>query len=501
MANAASASGPPASLSPPSIVGAFIAAQLVFWTLFPALGYSAPPLDVTESLVWGREWLLGTHKHPPLPSWLLEIARLTTGSVIWAPFLLSQICVGLTIWCAFLLGRRMIGAERGAAGALLLGGVFYFSWPTPEFNHNVIQMPIWAAVPLFLHRAVEGGRWRDWLMLGALGAAAIYGKYSAALMLLFVPAWLAAIPEGRDRLRTPGPWAAAALFLVLIAPEAVWLFAHDFQPLDWAALRSGGGGTPLTFLGAQIADHLPMLLIAGPAGLIGRAMWRPAGTARDRRYLLIFGLGPLFLTLVGAVIGGSGLKDMWGMPMFALSGLILTAYLGGRIDPLRLHRQLVAVLALVVLVSGIHGLLVGKGPAWAGLKPMRGAWPMDDIRTAAESFWRERNPDEALRFVIGDFWVGGLVALEAEGVPSVMLNGDAAISPWIDTAQLDKRGGVIIWQITPNRPLPAYGPYTPAEAEHTVEIGWPDPDRPPLVLGLSSWPPPLRLQDSGSSAK
>ncbi|WP_416899689.1 MAG: glycosyltransferase family 39 protein [Minwuia sp.] len=501
MAQADAAPGGPGRLSPPSIVGAFIAAQLLFWTLFPALGYSAPPLDVTESLVWGREWLLGTHKHPPLPSWLLEVARLATGSVIWAPFLLSQICVGLTVWSAFLLGRQLIGAERAAAGALLLAGIFYFSWPTPEFNHNVVQMPIWAAVPLFLHHAVERGRWRDWLMLGLLGGIAIYGKYSAATMLLFVPLWLALTPEGRGRLREPGPWAAAALFVLLIVPEAVWLFAHDFQPLDWAALRSGGGGTPLTFLGAQIADHLPILLVAGPAGLIGRAMWRPAGTVRDRRYLLMFGLGPLILTVIGAVIGGSGLKDMWGMPMFALSGLILAAYFGGRIDAVRLRRQLVAVLVLVVLVSGIHGLLVGKGPAWAGLKPMRGAWPMDAIGAATVDFWRETHPDRPLRFVIGRFWTGGLAAMNAEGSPSVLLDGDPAISPWIDTAELDEAGAVIVWQVSPNSPLPSFGPYTPARAERLVGIPWPGSDRPPLVIGLARWPQPARLQESGAGAK
>jgi len=43
-----------------------------------------------------------------------------------------------------LLGRDMMGAARAAAGTLLLAGITYYAWATPEFNHNVASLPFWA---------------------------------------------------------------------------------------------------------------------------------------------------------------------------------------------------------------------------------------------------------------------------------------------------------------------------------------------------------------------
>ena len=51
-----------------------LAAHVTLWIVAPLIGFSSPPLDVVENLSWGREWVLGTYKHPPLQAWLTEIA-------------------------------------------------------------------------------------------------------------------------------------------------------------------------------------------------------------------------------------------------------------------------------------------------------------------------------------------------------------------------------------------------------------------------------------------
>ena len=78
--------------------------QTLLWTLEPALTRSSPPLDVTESLMWGREWVLATYKHPAFPSWMLELAFLATGSVGWPLYIVTQhfICANFVI--VYLLG-------------------------------------------------------------------------------------------------------------------------------------------------------------------------------------------------------------------------------------------------------------------------------------------------------------------------------------------------------------------------------------------------------------
>jgi len=53
--------------TPGALVATAAALQVVVWTITPAIINSAPPLDVVESYMWGREWVLATYKHPAMP--------------------------------------------------------------------------------------------------------------------------------------------------------------------------------------------------------------------------------------------------------------------------------------------------------------------------------------------------------------------------------------------------------------------------------------------------
>src|SRR6266850_1682315 len=78
---------------PALLVAMLAAGQIVAWTLAPSLIHSAPPLDVVEGYLGGHEWVIGTYKHPALPSWVLEASRLMTGVVGWPAYLVAQLFV------------------------------------------------------------------------------------------------------------------------------------------------------------------------------------------------------------------------------------------------------------------------------------------------------------------------------------------------------------------------------------------------------------------------
>jgi hypothetical protein len=61
------------AVTPGALVAAAAALQVAVWTITPAIINSAPPLDVVEGYMWGREWVLATYKHPAMPSWVLEM--------------------------------------------------------------------------------------------------------------------------------------------------------------------------------------------------------------------------------------------------------------------------------------------------------------------------------------------------------------------------------------------------------------------------------------------
>src|SRR3989304_2655537 len=57
----------------------FAAFHAALWTILPTVFYLNLPLDLIESLTYGREWQLGYDKLPPLPWWLVDIVYRIAG--------------------------------------------------------------------------------------------------------------------------------------------------------------------------------------------------------------------------------------------------------------------------------------------------------------------------------------------------------------------------------------------------------------------------------------
>ena len=365
---------------PTALVALLVAGQIVAWTLAPALTHYAPPLDVVESTMWGREWVIATYKHPALPSWALEASRLVTGAVGWPAYLVSQLFVAATFVFAFLLGRDLTGPRRAAAGTLLLTGIAFYAWPTPEFNHNVAEMPFWAALPWALWRAVERRGIGWWVLVGALAAGGLYAKLTTALLLATLAAWILWDARARQCLATPGPWLGLAIFVALAAPLAFWLVAHDFAPLKYRGTSTqpregGGGGVPVFLLNValNLAGMLAMLAIAGLIGprrpnAAGAPLPAAAATGRTARAEISDRVtaGPLMLAIVAALIAGANLKSAWGSSMFNLAGILAVALTSERFDFTALRRIAMAAVVAIVVVPLAYALVVASGPRAPG---------------------------------------------------------------------------------------------------------------------------------------
>ena len=475
---------------PEQALGVLVAAQIAFWTLAPALSYSTPPLDVVEMYAWGREGVVATFKHPNLPGLLLEGLRRATGAVGWPAYLLAQICIGVTFWAVFALGREVMDARRALAGVLMLTGVYFFSWVTPEFNHNVLQMPLWALTVLMLWRASARGRTIDWLLLGVLAGLGVWAKYSQLILLAVAVVWMLWDGEARKRLLTPGPWLALAAFALVAAPQALWLRDNDFLPFAYAARRASGGGPlqALEFTLTQVLNHAPMALLLLCAGFFGKRVAEgPAPPdARAMRFLLFMGLGPVALSVLAGVFG-MGLRASWGAPMFSLSGLIVAAWLSGRFNAARLKRLAIGAGVLIVAVSALYFAHVRYGAAFTD-DPLRGNWPRGAITRALEREWLAET-GVPLRVVAGDIWTAGLVGMGDAQAPSVLINGDFEISPWVSRARAAREGVLLVWRAdqTPPPGVQALGEGLPVQSARFPYRDF--PNAPPLELRYAIMPP------------
>jgi len=456
--------------APAHPVVVFAIAQIVLWTLAPALTHTAPPIDVAEGYMWGREWVIATYKHPALPSWFLETSRLLTGTTGWPAYLISQLFIAATFGLVFTLGRDVMDPGRAAAGTLLLAGVVYYMWPTPEFNHNIASTPFWAGSVLLLWRAVERGRAVWWILLGVFAAGALYAKLSAVFLLVPVATWILFDGQARARLATSGPWLGLAAFTMLVTPLVVWLVQHDFTPLKYAARRSLGlpvHQLPLFLLdtAANIIGIVVILAIAkmlGPWGKralgprSGRATEGAIGT-RARHFLLLFTFGPLGLAIVAALLSHAGLKTAWGSSMFNTAGVLAIALTAERYTSAALHRiALCAAFLLVVVPFGYAAVVKFDAHQSTGTS-LRVNWPQRNIAERLGEVWA-RNTSQPLRIVAGDQWLAALVGLSHKDTPSILTNGDLTLSPWITRSRIEHQGLLAVWDAGNNYLPPALLP-------------------------------------------
>ena len=469
-----------------------IAAQIVFWSLAPILSHTAPPLDVVDEYATGREGVIAIFKHPNSPGLVLEASRILTGGQVgWPAFIVSQLFVVATMAAVYALGRDLMGARRALIGTALLTGVYFFSWPSPEFNHNVAQMPFWALTCWALWRATTNDRPFWWALLGLAGGLAMWAKYSSAILLFAAGIWMLYDKQARSKILTPGPWFALIVLALVFAPQFIWLIDNDFAPFSYAARRAVNADfiDTVGFLPTQLAHHIPMLALMLAAGLFGKQVESPP-PAPDRRalhFLLLMGLAPaLVLTLIG-LVSVSGLRTAWGAPMFNLSGLLAAALLTHRIDDARARRVFAGAGVVIALVSTLYFAHMRYGYQLTG-KPLRGNWPQAEISETLQTAWGAETNNAPLRIISGDIWTGGLVALDGARA-HLLINGDYTIAPWVKPEEVQRDGALVIWSGTQPAVLGAF-----AEGLQTHELTFHPPTDPaarsrPLTVYYAVLPP------------
>ncbi|WP_455555842.1 glycosyltransferase family 39 protein [Comamonas sp.] len=492
---------PIARALPVQRIFAFALVYLLAWTLLPAWLGQSFALDVAESLSWGKEWQWGYYKHPPLAPIVLNVFYVLFGK--FGPYLLSQLCIALTLYMVWQTGRRLLDPQRALLGTVLTMGVAYYNFPAIEFNHNIAQMPIWAALGYCFVAALQDGKLRQWIAMGVLAGLGMLTKYSIAVILLTFGLYVLASRRYRNLLLTPGPWLAVVLMVAIFAPHGWWLQESAWLPFAYASERSlAQGGNPrleaLAFPATQLGAHLPLLIVLCVAWwrTRGPSTGQSAGTVRASRWqtphpslLLALTLAPcLIVVLLGTTLG-LRLRDMWGSPMWAFSGLLVVALLpDARLAPMQ--PKLLRGTAIWLVLVTIFMLVYMTWGAQLRKRAARVDWPAAAIAQQAEQVWRAHT-DCPLDVVAGDYWLAGLISAHGQTRPSVLINGDARFSPWVDAQRLRARGALWVWQEKSSE-APAQPPQPLADVlpggglvqhEGVSEIAWPRlPELAPLKL-------------------
>ncbi len=301
-------------------------AALTAWRL-AALALSPLTLmfDEAQYWSWSRDLAFGYYSKPPLIAWTLAAAARACGEGeaclrAASPLLHLAAAAG----CG-LLARRLSGAAAGLAAALLYATLPGVAWSSMVASTDPLLLAFWAFGLFFLHRALESGRWRDWLAFGLCLGGGLLAKYTMILMLPCAALYLALAPGAARALSPRRAAAALAAAAAVAAPNLAWNAAHGFPTVTHLRDNANLGGALFRprafalFLASQFAVFGPV-----PFALflwLAARMRRAAGDARTV-FLLCFSAPVLALFLVQSLL--SRAHANWAATAY-IAGAVLVA--------------------------------------------------------------------------------------------------------------------------------------------------------------------------------
>jgi len=429
---------------------AFLGLHFIVWTALPSLLYANLPLDLIEALTYGREWQLGYDKLPPLPWWMVEIVYRLFGNDA-AYYALAQLVIITAFVAVFALARPLVGATGALVAVLIIDGIHYFQYTAAKFNHDVIQLPFWALAGWAFHAALKRGGIAPWLTLGVCLGGALWAKYFIVVLAAPYALFVLLDRDARPALKTPGPWLALAVALIVAAPHLVWLVNNDFLPLNYVEARSAPAHGwfdhikhPVVFFAGQFFFVIPALLIAAMYLWPQSAEATPAAAdAFDRRIVTLLAFGPATAMAALIAISGRGTVTMWGYPLWLYLGLWIVLFAPRLLDARRFSRIVgawAAVFGTLALAFAINYTVLPK----LDHRYRAAFFPGAAIADALTQRFHAAT-GLPLRYVIATMWDGGNVAHYSPDHPQVLIDGLPRRAPWIDLDRLRTAGALVVW--------------------------------------------------------
>ena len=414
----------------------FLLFHLAIWTLIPSISNVNLPLDTIEALAWGSNLDWGFDKHPPLSAVSVEIFYKLFGNQDWAYYLLSQIFVIIAFITVYKFSEEFFNNRQLALlSVLLLEGIYFYNFTTPEFNVNVSQLPFWALSIYFSWKCYNKDKLINNILLGLFIGLGILSKYlfiylAIGIFFLFIYKILNEKKNKPKYYFIVGP-----MVLLILLPHLVWLVENDYTTISYGLQRSDGSGNfidhliyPIIFVGKQIGILIPFFLML----LFLVSKFKTKFNLKDKKFLFLLSINiiPIILIFMTSLTMGVKIRTMWMTPFYLFFGILFVYLYKEKANFKKINRFFVVFLFLFFL-SPITYLYISISE-----KNKRTDYQGKEIARLVQNKWNENFRNE-IKVVIGDEWYAGNLSYHLNSRPKWMNSLKDKISV------IESDGGVI----------------------------------------------------------
>ena len=304
----------------------FLLTHLVIWTLVPSITNHNLPLDTIEALAWGSNLDWGFNKHPPLSALAVKIFYQIFGSQDWVYYLLSQLFVIIAFYYVFKLSKEILNTEKHALlSVLVLEGIYFYNFTTPEFNVNVCMLPFWAMTAYYAYKCLKDHLTKDYIILGIIAALGFLSKYLFIYLLIGIKIfYIFYIRKNNFKINYIVP---GIIFLLILTPHLIWLTENNYITIAYGLKRTGEIKSyldhiilPLTFLGKQAGILIPFFILL----FILTKTIKTNFSFKDQNllYILSITILPILLIFLTSAIIGAKIRTMWMTPFYLYIGTL-----------------------------------------------------------------------------------------------------------------------------------------------------------------------------------
>ena len=249
--------------------------------LFGGFSYFRDELYYIDST---RHLDFGYVDHPPLSIWVLWLITSLLSDAVEVVRLVPAILSAIVVFISCKTARKLGGGNFSSIlTALSVTFIPIFMGMSSVYSMNSLDYLFWALLTYLAIDILDDPQNRKFIIWGIVAGFGMLNKISVSWLIagFFVALFLS---EKRKLLKTPYPWLAGIIALLIFSPYIIWNVMHDFAHLEFmrnAVAQKYAEMTRIRFLTEQIMFMSPFVIILALCGI-----WYSAFTKEGRKNIV-----------------------------------------------------------------------------------------------------------------------------------------------------------------------------------------------------------------------